>query len=216
MQRNPNEPLQQREFVDGDATPDEDEEVLREYAGDLAEEDVFLDADDGEFLEAAPPNTYVNFDQMAENYFARADEIHDEGKGEDNPILQFDDLSAEDAEPDRTPVMEALLHEAAEPLFLESRTNKLQCSIILVSLCTLYSVSHHCLDELLTFLKYDVLPANNSCPKSSYEMKRMLFRLGLSHETIHCCECGGTLYWRENANLDHCPKCQKSRYIAVP
>ena len=156
MQRNPNEPLQQREFVDGDATPDEDEEVLREYAGDLAEEDVFLDADDGEFLEAAPPNTYVNFDQMAENYFARADEIHDEGKGEDNPILQFDDLSAEDEEPDRTPVMEALLQEAAEPLFLGSRTNMLQFSIILMSLCTLYSVSHHCLDELLTFLKYDV------------------------------------------------------------
>lgn len=82
-----------------------------------------------------------------------------------------------------------------------------------MSLCTLYSVSHHCLDEILTFLKYDVLHADNTCPKSSYEMKRLMLKLGLSDETIHCCQCGKTLYWKENLNLDHCPKCQNSRYI---
>ena len=83
-----------------------------------------------------------------------------------------------------------------------------------MSLCTLFSVSHHCLDEILTFLKYDVLPVDNNCPKSSYEMKTMLMKLGLSHETIHCCECGKTLYWKEKSHLQQCPNCQKSRYIS--
>ena len=63
------------------------------------------------------------------------------------------------------------------------------------------------------FLKHDVLPADNECPSTSYEMKTMLMKLGLSHETIHCCDCGKTLYWKENAELQECPKCHKTRYI---
>jgi len=150
---------------------------------------------------------------MAENYFARVHEIHDEFTGEANVVLDFEELSSEDDEVDNTDLMEEILHEPAEPLFPGSSSNRLQFSIILISLCTLFSVSHHCLDEILTFLKHDVLPANNSCPRNSYEMKTMLMKLGLSHESIHCCDCGKTLYWKENSELDRCPKCKKSRYI---
>jgi len=209
LQRNPNERVQRREEfrkVHGD--------VLTEEDGDIQGEEVYLDAEDYEEFEAAPPNTDVNFEEMAENYFARVDEIHQHEREDGDEVLDFEDLSSEDDEPDRTPVLEALLRESVEPLFPGSRNTRLQFSIILMSLCTLFSVSHHCLDEILTFLKYDVLPANNNCPKSSYEMKTMLMKLGLSHETIHCCECGKTLYWRENSHLQQCPKCQKSRYIS--
>ena len=183
-------------------------------SSELNEEDAYLDAEDVLEFEGAPPNTDINLDEMAGNYFARVDEIHQNFVGSDDEIIDFDNLSSEDEESDRTPLLEALLRKSIEPLFPGSRNSRLQFSVILMSLCTLFSVSHNCLDEILTFLKYDVLPADNTCPKSSYEMKAMLQKLGLSHETIHCCDCGKTLYWRENANLVECPKCHKSRYIA--
>ena len=209
MQRNPNGRVERGENyreVHGDVLVEEN--VVTE------EEEVCLHAEDYEAFEAAPPNTDVNFEKMAENYFARVDEIHHQFREEEDEVLDFEDLSFEDDEPDQTPLLEALLQESAEPLFPGSQNSRLQFSIILMSLCTLFSISHHCLDEILTFLKYDVLLVNNNCPKSSYEMKTMLMKLGLSHETIHCCECGKALYWKEKSHLQECPNCQKSRYIS--
>ena len=213
MQRIPNQHVQHDDVV-GEELPADNGELPAEEVRRVEEEDVFFDAEEVNNFQVPPPNTDIAFDEMAENYFARANEIHQQVTEEDNFVQHFEDLSSEDDDPDRTPLMEELLREAAEPLFPGSQTSRLQFSIILMSLCTLYSISHHCLDEVLTFLKYDVLPSENTCPKSSYEMKRLLLKLGLSHETIHCCECGRTLYWKENAKLDHCPKCEKSKYIA--
>jgi hypothetical protein len=168
--------------ADGDSVNEENGEVRPGEATAAEEDDVFLDAEDVNDFEAAPPNVDINFEEMAENYFGRADEIHRQIRGEEDFVLDFQDLSSEEEEPDKTPIMESLLRESAEPLFPGSQTNRLQFSIILMSLCTLFSVSHHCLDEILTFLKHDVLPVENTCPKSSYEMKRMLMKLGLSHD----------------------------------
>ena len=198
---------------DSDVLPEEVRDELHGESNVVGEDEIFLDADDMNEFATVPPNTEINFEEMAENYFARADEIHQQERDDPDYVLDFEDFSSEDEEADMTPLMEELLRESAEPLFQGSQSNRLQFCIILMSLCTMYSVSHHCLDEILTFLKYDVLPADNTCPKSSYEMKRLLLKLGLSHETIHCCQCGKTLYWKENTNLDHCPKCQNSRYI---
>lgn len=130
---------------------------------------------------------------MAKNYFACVDKIHHHVQVEEDAVVDFEDFSAKEDEPDRTPILEELLWQSAEPLFPGSQCNRLQFSIILMSLCTLFSINHHCLDEILTFLKYDVLPPGNICPTSSCEMKRMLLKLGLLHETIHCYECGKTL-----------------------
>ena len=174
-------------------------------------EEQYVDAN--ESFEPAPVNNEVNFDEMANNYFARVDEIHQEFLEEGDATVDFECLSSDGEEPDDANIVEELLEQATEPLFQGSNTSRLQFSIILMSLCTLFSVSHHCLDEILTFLKHNVLPPNNSCPKNSYKMKTFLMKLRLFHESIHCCDCGRTLYWQENANLDKCPHCQKSRYI---
>ena len=194
---------------------DEDSEVSGHVSGqeenDMPEDNMDLESEG--FFEAAPPNTAVNFEEMAENYFARVDEIHAQFREVEDEQLDFHDLSSDDEEPDETPVVEAILRESMESLFPGSKINRLQFSIIFMSLCTLFSISHHCLDEILTFLKYDVLPEENNCPKGSYEMKSVLKNLGLSHEMIHCCECGRTLYWKDKSDLVECPFCQKSRYI---
>ena len=208
MKRNPHEQteISSDDFeLDGHAPVQED--------SNTREEDVFLDAEDYAAFQPAPPNTNVNFEEMAENYFSRVDEIHGQFREMEDETLDFDDMSSEEDEPDCTPIVEALLRESMQPLYPGSENSRLQFSIILMSLCTLYSFSHHCLDEILTFLKYDVLPKDNTCPKSSYEMKTMLMKLGLSHETIHCCECGRTLYWKEKSELQECPICLKSRFV---
>ena len=188
----------------------EDSSASKEHA---SAEEQFLDAEDFENFESAAPNTNVHLDEMAQNFFGRADEIHEQLTDEEDSILHLNDPLGEDEEVDQSHLVEDLLLQATQPLFEGSTTSRLQFSIILMSLCTLFSISHHCLDEILTFLKNDVLPAGNSCPKNSYEMKTTLMKLGLSHEVIHCCECGKTLYWKENSQLDSCSKCHKSRYI---
>ena len=159
-------------------------------------EEVFVDANDDDSFEAVHPNTKFHFEEMAHDYFARVDEIHQQFADEEDTILDFEDMSAEDEESDDGTFLEELLQQATKPSYHGSRTSRLQFNIILMSLCTLFSVSHHCLDEILTFLKHDVLPPDNNCPENSYKMKTLLMKLGLSHESIHCCNCGKTLYWK--------------------
>ena len=120
--------------------------------------------------------------------------IHRANAEEEVIVLDFDDLSSKEEEPDATPILEEVLCQSALPLFPGSHTTRLQFSIILMSLYTLFAVNHHCLDEILTFLKHNVLPSENECPKNSYKTKTMLGKLGLSHEAILCCDCGKTLY----------------------
>jgi len=43
---------------------------------EVHEEEQYFDAEELENFEHAPPNTKFNVDDMAHNYFARADEIH--------------------------------------------------------------------------------------------------------------------------------------------
>ena len=137
LQRIPNQSYNNR---------DEDSEVSGHVSGqeenDMPEDDMGLESEG--FFEAAPPNTAVNFEEMAENYFARLDEIHAQFREVEDKQLNFHDLSSDDEEPDETPVVEAILRELMESLFPGSKISRLQFSIILMSLCTLFSISHHC------------------------------------------------------------------------
>jgi len=46
---------------------------------------------------------------MAENYFGRVDEIHEQCMHEEDEPLDFDDLSFEEEEPNHSDVLEDLL-----------------------------------------------------------------------------------------------------------
>ncbi|XP_057461897.1 uncharacterized protein LOC130752117 [Actinidia eriantha] len=64
------------------------------------------------------------------------------------------------------------------------------------------------------FLKFQsrLLPKGNLVPKSTYEARKILFDLGLSYELIDACINDCVLFWKENAMLDKCPRCNVSRY----
>ena len=63
---------------------------------------------------------------------------------------------------------------------------------------------------LLEFL-LDFLPSNAKLPKDYYKAKKIIKDLGLSYEKIHACPKDCVLYWKENANLEACPNCNRSR-----
>ncbi|TYK16523.1 hypothetical protein E5676_scaffold21G003360 [Cucumis melo var. makuwa] len=52
---------------------------------------------------------------------------------------------------------------------------------------------------------------STTIPSSFYEAKRKLRNLDLGYETIHACKYGCVLYWKEFADLQHCPTCGEAR-----
>lgn len=68
-------------------------------------------------------------------------------------------------------------------------------------------------DALLKWIAGDLLPTSNCFPRTSYEVKNMLMKLGLEHRQVHCCSSGHVLYEGVNEDLIECPTCREPRYI---
>jgi hypothetical protein len=110
--------------------------------------------------------------------------------------------------------MEEMIRESTQPVWDGCAINRLQASIILMNMCTVHRVPNTFLDELLTFLSADLLPRGNNLTRTSYETKRMVMKMDLKHESIHCCRDGHVLFeGAENQDLEHCPKCNLPRYV---
>ena len=76
----------------------EDDSLLAEENGQ--EEEEFQDAVDYNYFESAPPNREVNFEEMARNYFSRADEIHQTCADDEDELLDFNNILLEEDESD--------------------------------------------------------------------------------------------------------------------
>ncbi|KAL0546349.1 hypothetical protein IC582_016257 [Cucumis melo] len=72
--------------------------------------------------------------------------------------------------------------------------------------------SNKSFDMLLELLRAAFPMCNSTIPSSFYEAKRKLRDLGLGYETIHACKYDCVLYWKEFADLQHCPTCGEARY----
>ncbi|CAM8934566.1 unnamed protein product [Rhodiola kirilowii] len=57
-----------------------------------------------------------------------------------------------------------------------------------------------------------ILPRDNKYPSSYKDVKKVLKNMGLGYETIHACEYGCILYYKENKDLLSCPVCGEERY----
>ena len=65
---------------------------------------------------------------------------------------------------------------------------------------------------MLLQILLDFLHSNAKLPKDCYEAKKIIKDLGLSYEKIHACPKDCILYWKENANLEACLNCNRSRW----
>ncbi|CAM8948286.1 unnamed protein product [Rhodiola kirilowii] len=57
-----------------------------------------------------------------------------------------------------------------------------------------------------------ILPRDNNYPSTYKDVKRLSKNMGLGYETIHACEYGCILYYKENKDLLSCPVCGEARY----
>jgi hypothetical protein len=65
--------------------------------------------------------------------------------------------------------------------------------------------------NLLLDLLKDAYP-ESAIPKNYNEAKKLVKCLGLGYVNIHACENDCTLFWKDNANANTCPKCKASRW----
>jgi hypothetical protein len=111
------------------------------------------------------------------------------------------------------PNLDELLKWANTPLYPGSRVKLLHTVLHILNTCTVHGSTNGLVDELLTLLAEDILEPGNLLPKSKYEAKKFLKKLGLTYDSIHACENGWILYRGEHKDLEECPKCDCSRYV---
>jgi hypothetical protein len=87
--------------------------------------------------------------------------------------------------------------------------------IVLIIMAVVHGMTNAYIDEFLGYLSSVLLPKGNSLPHSNYEARKLIKKLGLNYELIHCCPSGCVLYREENKALTNCPKpsCAKSRFL---
>ena len=147
--------------------------------------------------------------QMAFDAYGRADSLHRGCVGEDNPLE--DEVGGG---VDGTTDFDNLIQECTGPLYAGSRESRMQSGVVLLTLSTVFGVSDAFLSALLTYLSGTLLPAANSLPRTCYELKTMIRRLGLDHDRYDSCPNGHVLFEGDvNGALLECPRCQHPRFL---
>ncbi|RZB80979.1 hypothetical protein D0Y65_030640 [Glycine soja] len=59
---------------------------------------------------------------------------------------------------------------------------------------------------------HDLLPEENTLPKSYYQAKKILCLMGMEYQKIHACPNDFILYRHEFEEMSKCPRCEASRY----
>ncbi|XP_035540273.1 uncharacterized protein LOC108993977 [Juglans regia] len=114
--------------------------------------------------------------------------------------------------PAQTSAYEKLLNDARRPLF-DGCKNFSQLSFIvkLLHIKTIGGWSIKSFDILLKLLR-SAFP-NVVLPHSYEESRSMERGLGFSYSKIHACPNDYILYWKQNSELNECPKCNTSRWM---
>ena len=120
-----------------------------------------------------PRRTAVDIENMARDAFGHIDDIHRDSLNDVDAADVGVDVGDGDAEFNEVN-LETLIRESTERVYEGSTQNRLQCAIVLFSLCTLYSVPHTFLDALLTWIAGDLLSTSNMFPRTAYEVKNLL------------------------------------------
>ena len=130
--------------------------------------------------------------------------------------LMDDDLPAmETAAPSQH---ELLADSALTPLFPGSGLTQLGGTLLMLNCLRTHGASNQLVNEVFAILSKSMLPKVNSLPTSEYQASKVLKRLGLAYNTIHCCPGPKTcvLFRGEDyKDLESCPVCGANRYRLV-
>jgi hypothetical protein len=108
-----------------------------------------------------------------------------------------------------------LREEAMIPLFNRSCLSSLSATMLIMNCCRTHNVPSIFVSELLSLLGNSVLPQPNTLPTTEHVASTRLANLGLPYDSIHVCPNNCTLFRKENADLDACPKSNAPRMKRV-
>ena len=161
-----------------------------------------------------PQRTVVDIEQMLQDAYARADAVNAAAYENGEEETPLEDLGSTEGMDTNLQDLADLLQEYGEPLYEGCRQSRMQSGVVLLTLVNLYSVSHNFMDALLKYLGEDLLPSSNCLPRSTYDVKRMVLKMGLRHRAVHCCPNGHVLYeGADYSDCRECPTCGEPRYI---
>jgi len=123
------------------------------------------------------------------------------------------DLGQESFQQAHAPMYEGLQSDSKKPLYTGCKNSLTLLSVVLslVNVKVRYGWSDKSFTLLLQVV-HDLLPEENTLPKSYYQAKKILCSMGMEYQKIHACPKDCILYRHEFKEMPKCPRCGASRY----
>ena len=108
---------------------------------------------------------------------------------------------------------EGLQSDSKKPLYTGCKNSLtlLSAMLSLVNVKARYGWSDKSFTSLLEVV-HNLLPEDNTLPKSYYKAKKILCPMGMEYQKIHACPNDCILYRHEFQEMSKCPVCGTSRY----
>jgi len=107
------------------------------------------------------------------------------------------------------------LEESSRPLCEGSPHSALSVAVRLMNIKSDWNVPNAAMDSMVDLLGELVNPEFN-IPKNFYQAKRLVSKLGLTYDRIHCCVNGCMLFYKTDSELENCKFCGHARYKRTP
>ena len=122
------------------------------------------------------------------------------------------DLGQESFQQAHAPVYEGLQSDSKKPLYTGCKNSLtlLSAMLSLVNVKARYGWSDKSFTSLLEVV-HNLLPEDNTLPKSYYTAKKILCLMGMEYQKIHACPNDCILYKHEFQEMSKCPICGTSR-----
>jgi len=123
------------------------------------------------------------------------------------------DLEQESFLQAHAPMYDTLQTNLKKPLYPGSK-NSLMLFSAMLSLVNIKAKYGWCDKSFSSLLQvvHDMLPEENTLPKSYYQAKKILCSMDMEYQKIHACPNDCILYRHQFQEMSKCPRCGVSRY----
>ncbi|XP_052734056.1 uncharacterized protein LOC128196612 [Vigna angularis] len=181
----------------------------------------FIWEDHGETMQEADLVNDVTFrgveteGEPNEQVMTMEDMVHD-ALIQRQPFQASNSSNIEEAPNEETQRFYNLLLEANTPLYQGASDSKLSMCVRLLACKSNWNIPNQCIDFFAKML-FDVTPHKCGLPKTYYDAKKIVSKLGLQSQRIDCCVDGCMLFYdNEYGKMDgalvECKFCGKPRY----
>jgi rubrerythrin len=140
-----------------------------------------------------------------------ADLEEEDGYEDDRiPDLLKDMYMSEEPVDGEKSVFADMIEEAKRAAVEGGKFSRFTFTVKLLHVKSFYRISNAAFNAMLRIMTLQF--PNSSVPKSYDEALSIISKLGLGYVSYHVCPNNCILYWKDDAKLDNCPKCNASRW----